>query len=285
MIDTIVYNGFTFTKNNANIQEFVGNGLPDIRSSEELKSQEDGGIPTGYRYSSRTFGWSGDVANTSLATYMATRNSLFAALNLQNQPIEGLTMTFNLSTGDIWTLREVRIVDANFDLREGEVSRTWNSYQVTFRATMPFYEGDETTGTQQVTDIDRGTVVPSPVPSPLTGTAVVTSGTDPLLLTNAGTANAYPVFTITGPGTTFTILNSTTGKSITISETLIAGESIVIDMWEKTIMKGTQSLIGLMSDYFFPLIPGTNQLSFSVASGNTTDTQLQTVFKDTYIGL
>ena len=285
MIDTIVYNGFTFTKNNANIQEFVGNGLPDIRSSEELKSQEDGGIPTGYRYSSRTFGWSGDVANTSLATYMATRNSLFAALNLQNQPIEGLTMTFNLSTGDIWTLREVRIVDANFDLREGEVSRTWNSYQVTFRATMPFYEGDETTGTQQVTDIDRGTVVPSPVPSPLTGTAVVTSGTDPLLLTNAGTANAYPVFTITGPGTTFTILNSTTGKSITISETLIAGESIVIDMWEKTIMKGTQSLIGLMSDYLFPLIPGTNQLSFSVASGNTTDTQLQTVFKDTYIGL
>ena len=285
MIDTIVYNGFTFTKNNANIQEFVGNGLPDIRSSEELKSQEDGGIPTGYRYSSRTFGWSGDVANTSLATYMATRNSLFAALNLQNQPREGLTMTFNLSTGVIWTLREVRIVDANFDLREGEVSRTWNSYQVTFRATMPFYEGDETTGTQQVTDIDRGTVVPSPVPSPLTGTAVVTSGTDPLLLTNAGTANAYPVFTITGPGTTFTILNSTTGKSITISETLIAGESIVIDMWEKTIMKGTQSLIGLMSDYFFPLIPGTNQLSFSVASGNTTDTQLQTVFKDTYIGL
>lgn len=285
MIDTIVYNGFTFTKNNANIQEFIGNGLPDIRSSEELKSQEDGGIPTGYRYSSRTFGWSGDVANTSLATYMATRNSLFAALNMQNQPVEGLTMTFNLSTGDIWTLREVRLMDANFDLREGEVSRTWNSYQVTFKATMPFYEGTETTGTQQVTNIDRGTVVPSPVPSPLTGTAVVTSSTDPLLLTNSGTANAFPIFTITGPGTTFTILNSTTGGSITINTTLVAGESIVIDTWNKTIMKGTESLIGLMSGYFFPLVPGTNQLSFSVTSGNTSDTQLQTVFKNTYIAL
>lgn len=285
MIDTIEYNGFTFTKNNANIQEFIGNGLPDIRSSEELKSQEDGGIPTGYRYSSRTFGWSGDVANTSLAAYMATRKSLFAALNMQNQPLEGLTMTFNLSNGDVWTLREVRLMDANFDLREGEVSRTWNSYQVTFKATMPFYEGDETTGIQQVTNIDRGTVVPSPVPSPLTGTAVVTSSTDPLLLTNEGTANAYPVFTITGPGSTFTILNSTTGGSITINETLTAGETIIIDTWNKTIMKGTTSLIGSMSGYFFPLVTGTNQLSFSVASGSTSDTQLQTVFKDTYIGL
>jgi len=285
MIDTIEYNGFTFDKNNANIQAVLGNGMPDIRATEEVKSQQDGGVPTGYRFGNRTFGWSGDIVDSTPANYLAERIALMGALSLQNQPVEGLTMTFNLITGDIWVLREVRIVDANFDLPEGEPSRTWNSYQVTFRSTFPFFEGTEVTGNQQVTNIDRGTVVPSPVPSPLTGLAVVSSGTDPLLISNAGNANAYPIFTITGPGTTFTVSNSTTGEQFTIAATLAAGETIVIDTWNKTVLKGTDSILGSLTGYFFAIRPGSNTLTFSVSSGSDSNTKLQTVFKNTYLGI
>lgn len=285
MIDTIEYNGFTFDKTNANIQGVVGNGMPDIRATDDVKSQQDGGIATGYRFGNRTFGWSGDIVGSTPALYLAERIALMGAISLQNQPLEGLTMTFNLITGDVWTLREVRVVDANFDLPEGEPSRTWNSYQVTFRSTFPFFEGTETDESQQVTSSDYGVVVPAPVPSPLTSTVVASSPTDPLSLTNAGNANAYPIFTITGPGTTFTVSNSTTGHSMTISTTLAAGQTISIDPWNKTVTKDGSNILSTFSGAWIYLQPGINTLAFSVTSGSDVNTTLRTVFKNTYLGI
>ena len=287
MIDTIEYNGFTFDKSNANIQGVLGNGLPSIHSTEERKSQQDGTIPTSFSFGSRTFGWNGDVAGAvpTPADYLAQRIALMGALNLQNQPIEGFVMTFNLITGDVWTLREVRILDSNLDLPPTEPSRTWNSYHLTFRSSFAFFEGTETDESQQVTSISFGVVVPAPVPAPLTSTIVSTSPTDPLVLTNAGNANAYPTFTITGPGTDFTISNSTTGHSFTVSETLLAGESIIIDPWKKEITKSGSNILGSFSGSWIYLQAGVNTITFSTLSGSTTDTQLRTVFKDTYLGI
>lgn len=287
MIDSIEYNGFTFDTDNASIQGVFGNGFPTIVATEEAKSQQAGAVPTGYQYRSRTFGWGGDISDSSVSNYLAERNSLATALNLQNQPIEGLEMTFNLITGDAWTMKEVRLVDSNLDFPENEPSRIWNSYQVTFRATRPFFLGTETDETQQVTSSAYGVVVPAPVPAPLTSTVASSSPTDPLTVTNNGSANAHPVFTITGPGTNFTISNSTTGHSMTIETTKAAGESISIDIWNRTITSGGSSLrddLKTGSSWIY-LQPGTNTLTFSVDSGSTTDTQLRTVFNDTYITL
>lgn len=285
MIETAEYNGFTFDKSNANLQGIVGNGLPDVRASDEVKSQQDGGIATGYRFGNRTFGWNGEIAGATPALYLAQRIALMGALNLQNQPVEGLTMTFNLITGDVWTMREVRIVDANFDMPEGEPSRIWNSYQVTFRSTFPFFEGEETDASQQVTNSDYGIVVPAPVPGPITSTAGAIAATDPLTVTNAGNANAYPIFVITGPGTTFTISNSTTGHSMVISATLLAGQTIIIDTWNKTVTQGGSNILSTFSGSWIYMQPGANTITLSVSTGSNSNTQLQTVFKDTYLGL
>lgn len=286
MIKQAVYNGFTFTNSQANLEGFVGAGTPEIRSSRENKAQQDGAVPTGYRYGARTFGWSGRLSSTTFALYRAHRIALMRALNMQNLPLEGADMVFTLLDGTtVLTLREVRLVANVLDFPEDEPSIVHNSYQLTFDSTFGFLEGDTVTGDQQVTNFDRGTVVPSPVPSPLNGIAVVSSGTDPLLIENEGSANAYPVLTITGPGTTFTVLNSTTGQSFTIAETLAAGETIVIDTWNKTVMKGTDSVLGSFVGSFFTIWPGQNSISFSVGSGSTTDTQLETVFKHTFLGI
>lgn len=285
MIETIEYNGFTFDRDNANIQGLVGNGMPDIRATEEVKSQQDGGVATGYNFGTRSFGWSGDISNSSPALYLAERVALMGALNLQNQPLEGLTMTFNLITGDAWVLREVRVTDANFDLPEGEPSRTWNSYQVNFRSTFGFFEGTQIDNTQQVTFADYGVVVPAPVAAPLTSTSGVLSPTDPQPLTNAGNANAYPIFTITGPGTTFIISNSTTGHSMTISTTLLLGETIIIDTWNKTVTKNGVNILSTHSGAWIYMQPGVNTIAFSVTSGSDSNTTLQTVFNNTYIGI
>lgn len=286
MISSITYNGYTFNTTNADIESVAGIGFPDIRATEQNTSEQDGAIPTSYRFGSRTFGWTGHLTDTTAALYLAERDSLMGALNLQNQPVEGLTMTFTLITGDTRTLRETRLVGAVLDFPEGEPSIIWNSYQLTFRSTFGFFEGDETTGTQQITVSSGGTVVPSPVPSALSATVVVSSGTDPLTITNAGNANAYPVFTITGPGTTFTISNLTTGHNLVLDETLVAGDTVEIDTRAHTIVKnGSENVYDGFSGSFIYIQPGSNTLSFTAVSGTDANTQLQTVFSDTYIGI
>jgi hypothetical protein len=285
MIQTIEYNNFTFDHDNANIQEFVGSGFPAIRYAEEVKSQQDGAIATGYRFGSRTFGWKGTVFSTTAALYLAARNELMGALNLQNQPLEGLTMTFNLITGDTRTLRDVRIVDANFDFKGGAPSIVWNDYQVTFRSTFPFFEGAETDSSQQITSVGFGVVVPAPVGAPLSSTSSGGSATDPLVLTNAGNANAWPVFTITGPGAGFTISNSTTLHSCYIDYTLAAGETIEIDTWAHTITFGSSSIRSAFSGDWIYLQAGSNTITITADSSTSSDTQLRTVFSDTYMGI
>jgi len=286
MISQVEYNGYTFTASQATLEEFAGAGLPDIRASEENKSQQDGSVATGYRYGGRTFGWSGRLSADTFALYLAERRELMEALSMQNYTdIAGYEMTFTLLDDSELTLRAVRVINAVFDFPGDEPSIEWNSYQVTFRAAFPFLEGTETTGTQQVTSSAFGVVVPAPVPAPLTSTSSATSSTDPLTLTNAGNANAYPVYTITGPGTTFTISNSTTGHSMVISETLAAGENIIIDTWAKTVTKGGVNILSTMSGAWIYLQPGANTLTLTVASASDSNTELQTVYKDTYLNI
>lgn len=285
MISSIVYNGYTFDNTNADIQNLIGNGMPDIFAMESLKSQQDGGVATGYKYGTRTFGWQGIISAATNALYLAERVELMAALNMQNQSLAGLPMTFNLTTGDVWTMREVRLIGQNFDFNVKEPSLVWNTYKLTFRSTFPFFEADETDEEQQITSFDYGVVVPAPVAAPLTSTTAMSAATDPLSVTNAGSANAFPTFTITGPGVNFTITNRTTGHDMVINHTLLAGETIIIDTQARTVTKGGSNIFNDMSGSWIYMQPGVNSLTFTAQSGTNSNTKLRTVFKDTYIGL
>lgn len=283
MIKQVDYNGFTFTNDNANLQSFAGAGLPDIRATEENKSQQDGSKATGYRFGGRTFGWKGMIGESTFALYKAQRRALMLAISMQNQSVEGSPMVFTLLDDEELTLRNVRVIGNNFDFPESEPSMVWNTYQLTFRAPFPFLEGAETDNTQQITSVETGTVVPSPVPSPLLGTEGTASPTDPQTLTNAGNANAYPDFTITGPGTGFTISNLTTGHEMHIETTLLAGETVLIDSWKKNVTQNGSSIVDLETGKFIYMQPGENVIAFSADSGSTADTTLRVVFKDTYL--
>lgn len=293
MIASVEYNGYTFDNNNATIETpMVGFGLPDIQAEEENIAEQDTAIATAYRYRGRTFGWNGTLfaplASPTAAMYLAERDAILGAMNMQNQPLEGLTMTFTLITGDVRTLREVRPYgQPKFDYEAGEPGIIWNSYQAIFRSTYGFFEGDESDVTQQITSASiYGVVVPAPVASPLSPSVSVSSGTDILEAVNNGNANATTMFTIIGPGTNFTIQNSTTGRSMTINTTLTAGETISIDTRARRVYKnGTQNIKHLTTGSWIVMRPGTNYISFTADSGTTADTQLQTVFSDTYINI
>lgn len=84
---------------------------------------------------------------------------------------------------------------------------------------------------------------------------------------NPGT-NAWPVWTIVGPGENPTILNHTTGEYIMLICTLVAGDILIIDTspFAKTVLLNGVNAYQYMTDdsSLFDLDPGINDISFQM---------------------
>lgn len=105
-------------------------------------------------------------------------------------------------------------------------------------------------------------------------------------LVNAGNEYTEPTFIITGPGTGFTITNTTTGESFYIDYTLIAGQKININITEKTvILDDITNIYDKITGDFFSLAPGNNVITIAVDSGSGVQTSLITSWRDAYRGI
>jgi len=106
---------------------------------------------------------------------------------------------------------------------------------------------------------------------------------DPLIAINAGNAIAYPIITVYGVfGSSFNIVNDTTGETLTFNSGVGSTDEIEIDFYNRTAIKnGTTSVLGKISGSWLYLATGTNQLR--ITSGNASDTGHATViFRDSY---
>lgn len=88
-----------------------------------------------------------------------------------------------------------------------------------------------------------------------------------VIVPNVGSAAAYPIFYLTGPGSIYQIKNYTTGKSIFFDLTLLAGETAILNLDPMNI-SFTSSFRGNIlnkilpgSDLLFLLLPGNNNIS------------------------
>ncbi len=126
---------------------------------------------------------------------------------------------------------------------------------------------DETQATYQI-DSDAVTWVGLPwVPFSVQGSAVFRTTT----VTNDGDADAYPVWTITGPGSEITLANITTGKLLPLTKTLEAGEVVTVTTDPQTGGVVTDDagspIVGIVpfSASFWTLIPGAQQIQVEMA--------------------
>lgn len=95
---------------------------------------------------------------------------------------------------------------------------------------------------------------------------------------NSGDVDAYPVWTVTGPGTNPTAQNTTSGELWQLNMTLLAGETVVIDTRPSSLRGSTPSVQDNYGNNRFGdlvntselwwLAPGENQVSLSI--GNAT---------------
>jgi Siphovirus-type tail component, C-terminal domain len=96
----------------------------------------------------------------------------------------------------------------------------------------------------------------------------------PTTINNPGTVEAYPIWTIVGPGTQVDIFDKTRNRRLTLNYTIAAGQVVIIDTALATVrlVDGTSLYRYLSKDDFFPLAPGNSSVTSSIigaASGSS----------------
>lgn len=88
------------------------------------------------------------------------------------------------------------------------------------------------------------------------------------VINNVGNTTTYPVITITGPVTSPTIANNSTEQYITVNTTLGALDTLVIDLYEKTITLNGSPARNLLAgnSQWFGAAPGDTLFQFTGSS-------------------
>ena len=128
---------------------------------------------------------------------------------------------------------------------------------------------------------------------PLTFPFTFSSTNNTLTLVNSGTAISYPLITITGAGTNFSIINSTTSEvnnSFLYNASLGSGESIVINPIpsnEAPVKKNGISVLDQTNNNtsILAIPPGETTLAFLVDSGVDSNTQARVQFSSAFDGI
>lgn len=102
----------------------------------------------------------------------------------------------------------------------------WWRGVASFRAHAPYWTDIEDTALTYTLDPSVGTWFPLTFPYYLAASQVI--ATD--IVWNTGTAEAYPRWTFTGPGTTPTVRNLTTDHQFGLAVTLGVGDRVIIEM-------------------------------------------------------
>jgi hypothetical protein len=156
-----------------------------------------------------------------------------------------------------------------------------------FYAPVPTFEGATVSRTWQLAPASAG--VP-PLPPVLLGSGAVIGAST---VTNPGDTDAYPIWTITGPGTV-TVTNSDTGQSYSFTQAISAGTVVTVDCRpvELAPSTGLTATDGSGTDWwphladypnFWTLPPGNTNLAITV-TGATAASRVTVKFAPRWLG-
>ena len=110
---------------------------------------------------------------------------------------------------------------------------------------------------------------------PITWPITWTGAGAPTVIANSGNIVVYPTVTLTGVMTNPTITNSTVGQFFTLQGlTTVAGDVVVIDMLNRTVLLNGGSVLPYMTSAsnWLPLLPGNNSMILSTTGSSDTVT-------------
>jgi hypothetical protein len=216
-------------------------------------------------------------ADDSRAAYLTRRRTLIRSLNPKRGPG---TLTVTQADGSARTIGARYSTGLEGDESLDTAGARWCMSALTFACPSPFWLGAEVTTEWRAAV--SGTFFPL---LPLTvGNSQVLGA---VTVDNDGDDDAYPVWTITGPATSVSLTNTTTGQTLLLTHTITIGDTIVIDTRERqqtALLNGVTNLWGDLSDAstMWPLETGINDLTLTVA-GSTSNTRVRMTYQPRYL--
>jgi hypothetical protein len=259
------YNGLTFGAGTDVQVSGIPVGLrdlPPVRTGDVPKSRQHGVIAGKNYFADRVIQYKVEVFAPRSHTFEQTVASVSAAFPNVTDPAFLLPLSFNLSAE--WS--EARQVWCRPTKTNVPIDPTYGVQHMVgmleLRAPDPL-----------IYSLTRHSVsagLPSPTAGlhfPVTFPATFGASTGgSMVAVNAGTENTYPVVTITGPCTTPSVSLASTGQFLTVSLTLGASDTLVIDMGARTItLNGTASRANqiVTGSSWWGLPPGSNTIGVS----------------------
>jgi hypothetical protein len=171
-------------------------------------------------------------------------------------PLDDCQLRIQTDGGDRYTLT-CRPVTAMGVVRHNAISA---DVLVQLVADDPFFHTPEESE-EFTTAMSTGLMIPFVFP----GVIAEVLMTGSLTVTNDGHVPIYPTFTINGPCTNPDIINDTTGETLSIAETVAAGDVLTIDMGQRTaIITGAggaeTNVLGSVSGVWWALDIGDNAI-------------------------
>lgn len=255
-----------------------GLGSAEIRTSSFLFSGRNGGLITDQHLGFRMISISGKIGSitSTRLQHQQDRDAMIAAL-----PI-GETIPVRITTFSGQTY----LIECNVTDRKVEYNQRgyMSDFLIQLTAGDPlFYNTDG--GDEQSVILNRiidngGYVTPYILP------VEWDAGGAPTNITNNGNAYYYPVITLTGTALNPTITNLTTGESFELELTMVDGDEIIIDMYNRTVTLDGSDIIGNKSDasIWWALVPGVNTLELDTDTSSD-DVQAEIVWRNGVTGI
>lgn len=199
------------------------------------------------------------------------------------RPKAGLgTLTVRNAAGEARALDCYCIAGMEGD-EDSALDGSWWKLALKFFAPDPWWRGEDQT-------VEYGLGTPGaffPI-FPITLSSSTVAGAFTVDLSMAD-APSYPVWTITGPGSSLVLTNTTTGKVIQVNTTLTSGQQLVIDtrpgQQSVRLSTGTNLMGSLASDpALWPLVEDVNAVTVSL-TGASSASRISCTFAPRYAGI
>lgn len=251
----------------------TGRWMPPVQAYEEEVPERHGTLLRSIRFQARDVVVPVLLDGSDRTDYRTTIRSLAASLN----PLRGDGKL--VATAEDGSVRELpcRYMDG---LGFSEDLPVHGRPSLLFRAFDPFWQdADDTTETFEYTGAAVGSWFPMEFPITLLQSQVFASPT----VDNTGDVEAWPVWTIEGPMSDLTLSNETTGASLSLTYTVAADNSIIVDTRPgmKTVeLNASTNLYPYLvrSSSLWALHPGENEVSVEVG-GATADTVVTLAYR------
>lgn len=255
----------------------TGLDMPPVALSSDALPDDDGSLLRSLRFVERDIFlpiWISAVSHEQLRT---RTQALLALLNPRksSDPYDErniVDVTVGQPNGSRRLISGYYVGGAEGSYGPNEYGVEWRVIGATIRCLDPFWHATDPLSLPFVT---------TPAANPFLSTTVpffpVRLGTSQVLgsvtIDNPGDVDAYIVWTVVGPGASFTATNATTGRTLTFGADL-TGKTITIDTRRQvqTVVDQTEAnLFGDLTGDLWPLVPGANAVTLAV-SGATTET-------------